>query len=153
MKGDDEPPSFQFRAVAVIWGAEPAPPAGPEIPDFRKVNKNAAKSGIANAKQLAGYRREGGDVMLVAQSQAAHRRAGMPFAVLAARYLAGCLAGWPGWLASLLELIAYSLACLVICLLASLFVCDMGGGSLLLHAMKHRIGSLLSKAWKLRAGL
>lgn len=65
-----EPDLEGAREITMHWAShQPRQKHGPEIPDFRKVNKNAAKSGIANAKQLAGYRREGGDVMLVAQSQ------------------------------------------------------------------------------------
>lgn len=65
-----EPDLEGAREITMHWAShQPRQKHGPEIPDFRKVNKNAAKSGIANAKQLASYRREGGDVMLVPQSQ------------------------------------------------------------------------------------
>jgi len=62
-----EPDAEGAREITMHWAShQPRQKSGPDTADFRKINKNAAKSGVANAKQLAGYRRDGGDIMLVA---------------------------------------------------------------------------------------
>lgn len=54
------------REVTMHWAShQPRSKQGSATQDFRKINKNAAKSGVANASQLAQYRREGGDIMLM----------------------------------------------------------------------------------------
>lgn len=52
------------REVTMHWAAHvPRPQRGPECQDIIKVNKTAAKSGIANARQLAEFRK-GVDIKL-----------------------------------------------------------------------------------------
>jgi hypothetical protein len=58
--GRSEPADLEgAREVTMHWASHmPRPKVGPECQDFRKLNRVAAKSGVANAKQLADFRKD-----------------------------------------------------------------------------------------------
>lgn len=58
------------REVTMHWASHvPRSQSGPECQDFKKINKSAAKSGVANARQLVEFRKSN-DIKLIPQGPA-----------------------------------------------------------------------------------